>query len=64
MHLLIYYLMKQEMLGSEWHQPDQMKIICTSLRTDNHAITSSLNFLQAGCSSWGPTDSVKALKAR
>jgi len=40
-----------------------MQIICTSLQTDNHASTSSLNFLQAGCSSWRPTKSVKALKA-
>ena len=31
-------------------------------RQDNHASTSSLNFLQAGCSS-RPTNSVKALKA-
>ena len=34
-----------------------------SLQTDNHASTASLNFLQAGCSSWRPTNSVKALKA-
>ena len=29
----------------------------------NHASISTLNFLQAGCSSWCPTNSVKALKA-
>ena len=29
----------------------------------NHTNTSSLNFLQAGCSSWHPTNSVKAQKA-
>jgi len=40
-----------------------MQIICTSLQTDNHASTSSLNFLQAGCPSCHPTNSVKALKA-
>jgi len=28
-----------------------MQIICISLQTDNHTSTSSLNFLQAGCSS-------------
>jgi len=39
------------------------KIICTSLQTDNHASIASLNFLQAGCSSWCHTNSVKALKA-
>ena len=30
---------------------------------DNHASTSSLRFLQAGCSSWHPTNSIKSLKA-
>jgi len=30
---------------------DHMQIISTSLQTDNHASTSSLNFLKAGCSS-------------
>jgi len=29
-----------------------------------HTNTSSLKFLQAGCSSWRPTNSVRALKAR
>ena len=31
---------------------------------DNHANTLSLRFLQAECSSWHPTNSVKALKAK
>jgi len=45
------------------HQLDHMQIICTSLQTDNHTNISSVNFiLQAGCSSWRPTNSVKALK--
>ena len=35
---------------------------CTSLQTDNHASISYLNLLQAGCSSWRPTNTVKALK--
>ena len=30
---------------------------------DNHTSTSSVRFLRAGCSSWHPTNSVKALKA-
>jgi len=30
---------------------------------DNHASTPLLGFLQAGCPSWRPTNSVKALKA-
>jgi len=34
--------------------------VCTLLQTDNHAST---QFLQAGCSSCHPTNSVKALKA-
>jgi len=59
----IWILMKQEMMGWQWHQPDHMPIICTSLQTDNHASTLSLNFLKAGCSSWRPTNSVRALKA-
>jgi len=54
--------MKQEM-GWQWHQLDYMQIICTSLKTNNDASTSSLKFSQAGCSYWRPTNSVKALKA-
>jgi len=37
--------------------------VCTSLQTDNHANTSQLSFLHAGCPSCRPTNSVKALKA-
>ena len=37
--------------------------VCTSLQTDNHASTQPLRFLQAGCPSCRPTNSVKALKA-
>jgi len=36
--------------------------VCTSLQTDNHASTPPLSFLQAGCPSSRPTNSVKALK--
>ena len=50
-------------MGWQWHELDHMRIICTSLQRNNHASTSSVNFLQAGCSSWQPTSSVKALKA-
>jgi len=38
--------------------------VCTSLQTDNHASTPPLCFLQAGCPSCRPTNSVKALKAQ
>ena len=38
--------------------------VCTSLQTDNHASTPLLSFLQAGCPSCHPTNSVKALKAK
>jgi len=31
-------------LGMHWHQLDHMQTICTSLQTDNHTNTSSLNF--------------------
>ena len=46
----------------QWHQLGHMQV-CTSLRTDNHASTPPLSFLQAGCPSCRPTNSVKALKA-
>jgi len=35
--------------------------VCTSLQTDNYACTPPLSFLQAGCPSCRPTNSVKAL---
>jgi len=47
----------------QWHQLGHMQV-CTSLHTDNHASTSPLSFLQAGCPSCRPTNSVKALKVR
>jgi len=34
--------------------------VCTSLQTDNHTSTPPLSFLQAGCPSCRPTNSVKA----
>jgi len=46
----------------QWHQLRHMQV-CTSLQTDNHASTPPLTFLQAGCPSCRPTNSVKALKA-
>jgi len=46
----------------QWHQLDRMQV-CSSLQTDNHTSTSPLSFLQAGCPSCRPTNSVKALKA-
>jgi len=42
----------------QWHQLE----VCTLLQTDNHASNPSLSFLQAGCPSCRPTNSVKALK--
>jgi len=47
----------------QWHQLGHMQV-CTSLQTDNNASTSPLSFLQAGCPSCRPTNSVKALKAQ
>jgi len=46
----------------QWHQLSHMQV-CTALQTNNHASTPSLKFLQAGCPSCRPTNSVKALKA-
>jgi len=47
----------------QWHQMGHMPV-CTSLQRDNHASTQPLSFLQAGCPSCCPTNSVKALKAK
>jgi len=46
----------------QWHPLGHMQV-CISLQTDNHASTPPLNFLQAGCPSCRPTNSVKALVA-
>ena len=46
----------------QWHQLGHMQV-CTALQTDNHASTPPLSFLQAGCPSCRPSNSVKALKA-
>jgi len=45
----------------QWHQLGRMQV-CNSLQTDNHASTPLLSFLQAGCPSCLPTNSIKALK--
>ena len=47
----------------QWHQLGHMQLY-TSLQADNHASTPPLSFLQAGCPSCHPTNSVKALKAQ
>jgi len=47
---------------TQWHQLGYMQF-STWLQTDNHANTPPLRFLQAGCPSCHPTNSVKALKA-
>jgi len=44
----------------QWHQLGHIQV-CTSLQTNNHASTPPLRFLQAGCPSCRPTNSVKAL---
>ena len=46
----------------QWQQLGRMQV-STSLQTDNHASTPPLSFLQAGCPSCRPPNSVKALKA-
>jgi len=53
-----------EARDSEWqlHQLGHMQV-CISLQTDNHTSIPPLSFLQAGCPSCRPTNSVKALKA-
>jgi len=47
----------------QWHQLGRMQV-CTSIQTDNHASTPPLSFLQAGCPSCRPTNSIKALKVK
>jgi len=47
----------------QWHQLGHMQV-CTSHQADNHASTPPLSFLQAGCPSCRPTNSVKALSER
>ena len=54
---LVWILLKQETVASAVHMQ-----VCTWLQTDNHASTPPLSFLQAGCPSCHPTNSVKALK--
>ena len=46
----------------QWHQLGHMQV-CISLQADNHASTPPLSFVQAGCPSCHPTNSVIALKA-
>jgi len=46
----------------QWHQLGYMQV-CKLLQTDNNTSTPPLCFLQAGCPSCRPTNSVKALKA-
>jgi len=44
----------------QWHQLGHMQV-STSLQANDHASTPLLRFLQAGCPSCRPTNSVKAL---
>ena len=46
----------------QWHQLGYMQV-CSVLQTDNHTGTPPLCFLQAGCPTCRPANSVKALKA-
>ena len=46
----------------QWHQLRRL-YVCISLQTDNDASTHHSVFLQAGCPSCHPTNSVEALKA-
>ena len=45
----------------QWHLLDHMQV-CTLLQADNHAMTTTLSFLQAGCPSCRPTNFCKLLK--
>jgi len=50
-----------EVWGRQWHQLDHTQTICTPVQTDNHAITSSLNFFYRPDAL--PTNGVKSVKA-
>jgi len=39
-----WILMKQKMMRWQWHQLDDMQIICTLFQTHNHAGTSPVSF--------------------
>ena len=58
----IWILLKQETVSGSGIHSRHMQV-CTSLQSDNHASTPPLSFLEAGCPSCRPTNSVKALKA-
>ena len=58
----IWILLKLETVSGSGINWAHMQV-CTSLQADNHASTPPLSFLQAGCPSCHPTNSVKALKA-
>jgi len=51
--------MKQEMMAWQWHQLEHMQIISTSLQTETTPVPQHSVFLQAGCPSCHPTNSVK-----
>ena len=50
--------------GMQRHQLDYIQTICTSLQTDNHTNTSSLNFFTGWMLFSSPANSVKALNAK
>jgi len=56
-----WILIKQEIMGWQWHKLDHMQIICTLLPSDNHASTSSLKFFRMLFLT--PNQQFKALKA-
>jgi len=45
----------------QWHQLGHVQV-CTLLQTDNYVSTPPLSYLQAGCPSCCPTNSIKALQ--
>jgi len=57
-----WILMKQEMMGGNGNSWTIFKWLALCSR-DNHTSTSSFSFIWAGCFSFCPTNSVKALKA-
>ena len=50
--------------GWQWHKLDHMQTICTSLQTDDHTNTATLNFYRPHALPEAQPNSVKAIRLR
>jgi len=56
--------MKQEMTGQQWYQLDHIRKPFAPRSTQITTLAPHLSILQAGCSSWRPTNSVKSTERK